>query len=323
MPTPMQARTPDAADRGRGAASPFDVPPAGWWDVLKRSWAEAGDDNVGLLAAGVAFYGFTAMVPMLGAIVLSYGLIASPETVMAHVRSLTTMMPASAASLIGEQLLNIVTTSGGKKGLGLLVALGVALYGAMKGAGAIITALNIAYDEKETRGFLRLNLTTLAITVGAVALAIAAMIAIAALGTLDRLIPGAPAFIIWLLKLGFYVLLGAVAAGAAATLFRYAPDRDEARWVWLTPGSVAVTVLWLVLTVGFGVYVANFGSYDATYGSLGAVIVLLTWLYLSAYLIIMAAELNAELERQTARDTTKGPERPLGQRGADAADTVA
>lgn len=308
--------------RGRGAPSPFDVPPKGWKDVLLRAWREAGDDNVGLLAAGVAFYGFLAMVPLLGSIVLSYGLVAEPATVLANVRSLTSVMPAEAAKLIGEQLLNVVTTSGGKKGFGLLLALGLALYGAMKGAGAVVTALNVAYEEKETRSFLRLNLVTLAITTGAVLMAIAATMAVAALGHLDTALPGAPGIVLVVGKLASYVVLGAVGAAGAATLYRYAPDRDAARWVWLTPGSAAVTLLWLVLTLGFGTYVANFGSYDATYGSLGAVVVLLTWLYLSAYILIMGAELNAELEHQTAVDTTAGPAQPLGTRGAEAADTV-
>lgn len=310
-------------DRGRSAPNPFAVPPAGWKDVLLRTWRESSDDNVSLLAAGVAFYGFLAMVPLLGAIVLSYGLVAEPATVMANVRSLTSVMPAEAAKLIGEQLLNVVTASGGKKGFGLLVALALALYGAMKGAGAVIVALNVAYEEEETRGFVRLNLVTLAITAGAVLMAVAATMAVGVLGHLDTALPGASGIVLVLGRIASYAVLGAAGAAGAATLYRYAPDRDEARWVWLTPGSTAVTLLWLGLTLGFGAYVANFGSYDATYGSLGAVVVLLTWLYLSAYILIMGAELNAELEHQTAVDTTAGPAQPLGTRGAEAADTVA
>ena len=169
-------------------------------------------------------------------------------------------MPAEAAKLIGEQLLNVVTTSGGKKGFGLLLALGLALYGAMKGAGAVITALNVAYEEREARGFVRLNLVTLAITAGAVLIAVASTMAVAALGHLDTAFPGAPGLVLTLGKIASYAVLGAVGAAGAATLYRYAPDRDEARWVWLTPGSVAVTALWLALTLGFGAYVANFGN---------------------------------------------------------------
>jgi membrane protein len=319
----MTTSTAKPDPSGREATSPWSIPPRGWRDVALRSWKEAGQDNISLVASGMAFCGVLAMVPMLGAVVLSYGLIATPETVMKNVQSLTSMMPADAAKLIGEQLANIVTTSDGKKGFGLLIALLIALYGAMKGASAMITALNIAYDEEETRGFLKLNLIALAITLGAVLLAILAIVAIAAMGSLGSLFPSAPAILLIAGKIVSYVLMGLVGAAAAATVYRYAPNRDQAKWTWLTPGSVLAAVLWLVVTLGFGFYVANFGSYDATYGSLGAAIVLLTWLYLSAYILLLGAEFNCELERQTARDTTKGPERPLGQRGALAADTVA
>ena len=144
--------------RGRDASSPLEVPPKGWLEILKRAWREAGDDNVGIIAAGVAFYGFLALVPLLGAIVLSYGLIAEPQTVLRNMGSLTSVMPADAAKLIGEQLMNVVKTSGSKKGFGLVLALALALFGARNGAGSIITALNIAYEEKETRSFVRLNL---------------------------------------------------------------------------------------------------------------------------------------------------------------------
>ena len=160
---------------GRGATSPWAIPPNGWKDVALRAWKEAGQDNISLVASGVAFCGVLAMVPMLGAVVLSYGLIATPETVIKNVQSLTSVMPADAAKLIGEQLANVVTTCGRQEGASACcIALGIALYGAMKGSAAIITALNIAYDEEETRGFVRLNLIALAITVGAVLIAILA-----------------------------------------------------------------------------------------------------------------------------------------------------
>ena len=310
-------------ERGRDAGSPWDIPAKGWKDIALRAWKEASQDNISLVASGVAFCGVLAMVPMLGAVVLSYGLVATPETVMENVQSLTSVMPVDAAKLIGEQLANVVTSSDGKKGFGLLLALAIALYGAMKGAAALITSLNIAYDEQETRSFVRLNLIALAITAGAVFIAIFAIIAITAMGSLDALFPSAPAIVLVFGKIVSYLVMAGLGAAAAATLYRYAPNRDEAKWMWLTPGSVLTTVLWLAATLGFGFYVANFGSYDATYGSLGAAIVLLTWLYLSAYILLLGAEFNCELERQTAQDTTKGPIHALGRRGAYAADTVA
>ena len=310
-------------DRGRSARSPWQMPAGGWKDVAVRTWRESAKDNVGLVAAGVAFYGFLGLVPMLGAIVLTYGLVAEPRTVVDHVNSLTAVLPAQVAVLIGEQLLNVVQTSGGKKGLGLLVALAVALWGARNAAGSVVTALNIAYEEDEKRGFLKVTLLALAMTIGAVLVAFLAMGAAAVLGFLHHVFPDtSPAAIVaW--KVLSYALLGAAAAAAIAALYRYGPSRERAKWVWITPGSGFAAVTWLLLTLGFGFYVANFGNYDATYGSLGAVIVLLTWMYLSAYVLLFGAELNSELEHQTARDTTPGAERPLGQRGAWAADNVA
>lgn len=321
----MAATSQATADEptGRDAAKPWAIPPGGWKEVALRAWKEAGQDNISLVASGVAFCGILAMVPLLGAIVLSYGLIATPETVINNVRALTELMPADAARLIGEQLANVVSTSDGKKGFGLLIALGIALYGAMKGATAVITALNIAYDEEETRGFVKLNLLALAITASAVVSAIVAVIAITMMGALEHLFPALPGPLLVVSKIVSYLVVAAVGAGVAATLYRFAPNREGARWVWLTPGSVLAALSWLLMTLGFGIYVANFGSYDATYGSLGAAVVLLTWLYLSAYVLLLGAEFNCELERQTARDTTTGAPAPMGTRGAFAADTVA
>ncbi len=305
---------------GREAESPWQMPLQAWKQVAIRTWKESSSDNVGLIAAGVAFYGFLALVPLLGAIVLTYGLVAEPETVIHNMQALAAVLPGEAASLIGEQLMNVVQTSSGKKGFGLLLALALALFGARNGAGAIITALNIAYEEEETRGFIRVNLLALAMTAAAVVVAILALIAITALGYLHELFPGTPAFLLALGKIITYVLLTLAGAAAAATLYRYGPARKKARWVWLTPGSLVAAVLWVLLTLAFGIYVANFGNYDATYGSLGAVVVLLTWMYLSSYILLFGAELNSELEHQTAKDTTSGVPLPMGSRGAWVAD---
>jgi membrane protein len=315
--------THEASDRGRDAPSPWRMPLAAWKDVAFRTYKEASADNVGLIAAGVAFYGFLALVPLLGATVLTYGLVAEPRAVLRYMQAMTTMLPADVARVIGDQLINVVETSGGKKGLGLLVALAVALFGARNAAGAIVTALNIAYEEEEKRGFIKVNLLALTMTLGAVLAAVLAMVAIASLATLEKLLLGSSPVMIALGKIIPYALLALAASGAAATLYRYGPSRDKAQWTWLTPGSVLFALAWVILTLGFGFYVANFGNYGATYGSLSAIVVLLTWLYLSSYALLFGAELNSELEHQTKRDTTDGPERPLGARGAWAADHVA
>ena len=304
------------------ADKPWRMSFADWKQALARAWSEGQDDNIGIVSAGVAFYAFLAMVPLLGALVLTYGLVADPAQVQSHILSLAKSLPQSAAELIGEQLRNVVDGSAGKKGLGLLLALAIALFGARNGAGAAITALNIAYDEEETRGLVKLNLLALAMTVGAIVavpLVIGAMTALAALGDL---LPAASGATVLLGKIASYVLFALLAMAGAAAFYRFGPDRDEPRWEWVTAGSLFAALGWMVLTALFGFYVSNFGSYNATYGSLGAVVVLLTWLYLSAYVLLLGAEINAELERQTRADTTVGPAEPMGERGAHAADTV-
>ncbi|PAX07094.1 YihY/virulence factor BrkB family protein [Sphingomonas lenta] len=309
--------------QGRDAPSPWKMPAGGWWAALKRTQKEMGDDNVGLIAAGTAFYAFASIIPVLGAVVLSYGLFASQERVVADIESLFASLPREAASVIQDQLLTVVRTEGGKQGIGLVVALALALYGGTKAASAIVTALNIAYEQKETRGIVKLYLLYFAIVIGAVVLVLGAIASTTVLAFLDSLLPnlgGAGKFVIRLLS---YALIAALAVTAGACLYRYGPNRENAKWAWLTPGSAIATLLWLVGTALFGLYVSNFANYGATYGSLSAVIVLLTWLWLSAYVYLFGAELNSELERQTQRDTTTGAEKPMGARGATAADTVA
>ena len=299
------------------------MPWPAWRQVLVRTWGEAGKDNIGLIAGGIAFSGFLAIVPILGAIVLSYGLFADRQTVIDNVNQLAGVMPREAAKLIGQQLLGIVGSSDGKKGFALALALALALFSARSGAGAVITALNIAYEEEETRSFVKTNALAIGITAGGVVVAVLAMVAVTALGQLETLLPTLPDWALGIWTLLSYALMTAAGAAAAATLYRFGPARRQAKWVWLTPGSVLAAVLWLLLTIGFGVYVANFGDYGATYGALSSVVVLLTWLYLSSYILLFGAELNAELEHQTAADTTVGHGRPLGERRAWVADHVA
>ncbi|GAA4017688.1 YihY/virulence factor BrkB family protein [Sphingomonas swuensis] len=312
------------ADHGRSADKPSEIPGPGWIEIAKRTWAEVGKDNVGIVAAGVAFYFFLALVPLLGATVLTYGLFASPETVAEQAASLTKFVPGEAAKLIGDQLMSVVETSGGKKGFGLIAAIAVAFWGARNAAGAIVTALNIVYEEEEKRGIVKTTLLALAMTLGAVVMAGMVGLAVTVLAGIEKLLPTAGGAVQLLFKIITTVVLGGIAAAAAATLYRYGPSREKARWTWLTPGSIFFAAVWLLLTLAFGFYVSQFGNYGATYGALSSVVVLLTWLYLSAYVLIFGAELNSEIEHQTARDTTaKGGEKPLGARGAWSADHVA
>lgn len=283
----------------QGAASPADGPPPAWKDVLVRSWNEASDDNLGLVAAGVAFYGFLALVPLLGAIVLGYGLLASPASLAQHIAALARVLPAEAARLIGDQLAQVIHTSGGKKGIALASALLLSLFSARGAVGGIITALNIAYEEKEQRGFLVVNLLALGITAAGVAFAVLGLAIVSLLGLIHVVIPDLGGAGTVLLAVGSYGLMGVLAAAAAATLYRFGPSGERAPWRWITPGTVLFALAAVVLAVGFGFYAANFGHYGATYGSLSGVIVLLTLMYLSAYALLMGAEVNSELERGT------------------------
>ena len=320
----VKAATAPPGEKGQEAKTPAQIPAPGWKEIAFRTWSESSKDNISLVAAGVAFYGFLAMVPLLGATVLTYGLVASPDTVLHNVGSLAKTMPHDIAKLIGDQLMNVVKTSGSKKGLGLVAALLLALWGARNAAGSVIIALNIAYEEEEKRSWLKVTLLSLEITLAAVLLAMVGAAAIGAMAALERLLPSMGRLGVLSGQVLAYVLLAALAAAAAATLYRYGPSRREAKWAWLTPGSAFFALAWVVLTLGFGFYVSRFGKYNLTYGSLGGVVILVSWLYLSSFVLLFGAEFNSEVEHQTARDTTADPgERPLGERGAWSADHVA
>lgn len=305
---------------GHQATSPQKMPAAAWKQIAARTWQRTWIDNVGLVAAGVAFYGFLAFVPLLGMIVLAYGLVADPQTVVSNMEVLTGFLPPDVAQLVGEQLMAAVTTSGTTRGTGILAALALALYGGANGAGSVMIALNIAYHETEKRSLARFYLVALVITAGAVVVALAALAATAAIASLERLLPTTSPAMIGLGKLGAYAGALLAAAALAGVLYRYAPSREDARWQWITPGSLFTAATWVLLTSLFGFYVTSVTDYEATYGSLGAMIAFLTWMYLSAYVLVIGAELNSEVEHQTVIDSTTGAPQPIGQRGAWAAD---
>jgi membrane protein len=309
-------------EHGHHATSPWQMPGSAWKDIARRTWVRTWQDNVGLVAAGVAYYGFLALVPLLGIIVMLYGLFAEPATVVSNVQAMTLILPPDVAALIADQLIAAVKTTKETKGAGILVALLVALYGGTNGAGAIITALNIAYEEKEKRSLGRFYLVAAVMTVGAVLLSVLALVGATTLAFLGNFAPGEPGLVA-AGRIAGYLAMTLAAAAVAATLYRFAPSREHARWTWITPGSLFAAVTWLLLTLLFSYYVTSITDYDATYGSLGTIIILLTWIYLSAYALVFGAELNSEIEHQTAKDSTTGEPRPMGDRGAWAADNVA
>ncbi|HEV2122147.1 MAG TPA: YihY/virulence factor BrkB family protein, partial [Chloroflexota bacterium] len=279
---------------------------SGWWDILKRTWTEAGEENLGLIASGIAFNAFLAFVPLLTAVVLTYGLVAAPEQVARHIATLSGTMPQEAAGLIGNQLQSMVETAGSTAGFGLLISLAIALYGAMRGASGIITGLNIVFDIDESRSFLRQTGMALAITFGLVLVFIVASLGISVLGFLEDLLPALGGVVHIVLQIAFWLAAAAFVSFVIALIYRYAPNRPETEWRWLTPGSAVATIVWVAATFAFAFYVRNFGSYNATYGALGAVIIFLTWLYLSSYILLLGAELNQVLERRVGREKALG-----------------
>ena len=290
--------------RKRTIAAPSTDCPAGrkswiapWWTVARATWKEASKDNLGLIASGVAFYGFLAFVPTLTAVVLSYGLVAEPHQVANHIAALASIMPAEAAQIIGSQLRDMVETARSEVGLGLFVALALALYGTMRGAGAIVTALNIVYEVEETRSFIWHTLVAVAVAVGLVSMFILASVAISTFALLQDALPRLNGLARTAMQTGFWLLAAWGVRVAIATIYRYAPNRPPCPERWMKPGSAFATVGWIGATFGFAFYVRNFGGYNATYGALGAVIIMLTWLYISAYIILLGAELNRILER--------------------------
>ena len=283
------------------AGGPTGIGAGGWWKAAKQTWTEAGEDHLGIVAAGIAFNAFLAVVPLLTATILTYGIVASPKQVAEHIATLSQTLPEQAASIIGDQLKSIVEGAGSTAGLGLLLAIGIAVFGAIRGASALIVGLNIADGVEESRSTLRQYGVALAITAGLVLMFILASVGISVVGMLEQLFPELGGVVHTVLKVGFWITAAAAVSVLIGLIYAYAPNREEPRWQWLTPGSIVATVVWILATLAFSFYVQNFGSYNATYGALGAVIVFLTWLYLSAYILLLGAELNQVLQRQAGK----------------------
>lgn len=306
---------------GAHADVPTDIPRRGWWQIARRAWSEGKSDNLSLVAAGVAFYAFLALAPTLVATLLLYGLVRDPADVRSQAADWTDTLPSDAASIITTQLEQLSASSSSSLGLGLVVALALALWSAAGGVGNLITAINIAYDEKETRGFVKRKALALGLTLGAIVFVVIALgLVAAAPAVLDGVVDSGP--LRWGLEAARWLVLLLAMIGMLAVLYRVAPDRADPKFSWVSVGAVTATVGWLVASLGFSLYVDNFGSYGKTYGAMAGVVVLLLWLWLTLYLVLLGAELNAEAEQQTVTDTTTGQPEPLGQRDAVKADSL-
>lgn len=308
--------------RGRAAETPSEIPKAGWIDVGKRTAGEFSRDRLMAVAAGVTFYALLALFPAVAALISLYGLFFEPDQVGEQLQALEGVLPGGAMEVIQGQVERVAGQGGGSLTLGFVGGLLVTLWSANAGMKAIFDALNVVYDEEEKRSFLKLNAITLLFTIGAL-LVIGALIAsVTIMPALFAAIPFGEQVETLARWLRWPIALVLI-AGLLALLYRYGPSRTRPQWRWVAWGAVIGAVAWVVFSMLFTWYVANFGSYNATYGSLGAVIGFMIWIWLSTTIVLLAAELNAEAERQTARDTTVPPDEPLGRRGAAAADTVA
>jgi membrane protein len=303
---------------GRRATSPGQIPLRGWKDIAWRTWSETNADRITRLAAGVTFFALLALFPGLAAFVSLYGLFADVHSAESQLAVLAGVIPADALTFIGHQMLRIAQAKHASLGLTFAVSLILSLWSANAGMKAMFDALNIAYGEREKRSFLRLTGVTLVFTVGALVFMLAATgalvvmpLALSALDLRDDLLN----FIRW------PILLTVMMFGLAM-VYRYGPSREHARWRWVSWGGVLAAVLWLAASLLFSWYMTNFAPYDRTYGALGAVVGAMTWMWLTAIIVLIGAELNAEIEHQTVVDSTTGPPVPMGERGAQMADTV-
>ena len=308
-------------NRGRDAATPSEISALGWWQIVKRVIAEIGRDRVSIISAGVAFYMMLAMVPAIGSVIAVYSLVSDPGDVQEQLDTLSGVVPPDALELIDSELTDVVGRES-VAGWGLAVGMFITIWGASKAMDALIIALNVAYNEKDKRNFVTRKLVGLGLTLAAVlffvitVLLIGGVPAVLAFAGLDSKTETILSLLRWPA-----ILLAAMTG--IAILYRYGPSRKNAKWRWITPGSAIAAVVWVLASVGLSWYAGNFGDYSKSYGSLGAVVLLLLWFYLSGFIVMLGAEINSEMELQTAKDTTTGEPVPIGGRGAFVADNVA
>jgi membrane protein len=308
--------------RGRTADQPAEIPAKGWKDIAWRVFENIQNDRVLLIAAGVTYYALLALFPATAALVSLYGLFADASTISEHLRLVSGFLPDGALEVIGDQVKRIASQGQATLGTAFLGTLVLALWGANAGTKAIFDALNIIYKEREKRSFIRLTLWSMAFTVGAIALVLLAFAGVVAVPLALKLLgvpDGSGTSLLTLLR---WPVLYVVVLFGLACLYRYGPSRTKPQWRWVSWGSAIAGGIWLVGSLLLSWYVVNFGNYNATYGSLGAVIGFMVWIWLSTIIVLVGGEINAEMEHQTAKDTTEGGRKPMGARGARMADEL-
>ena len=311
--------TPLEDGHGRSATTPSEIPVRGWKDILLRIYEGISEDRILANAAAVTFYTLLALFPGIAALVSIYGLFADPGSIATLLDAVSGILPGGAVDVIRDQLTRLTSQGSTSLGVSFIIGLVISLWSANGGIKALFDALNAVYEEKEKRSFIRLNATSMVFTIGMIAFLVIALVGVVALPVALNYLPSLLGSVLNIAR--WPVLLMLVAFGLSL-IYRYGPSRREPRWRWVTWGSAFAAVVWLAASALFSWYAANFGSFNKTYGSLGAVIGFMTWIWLSVIVILIGAKLNAETEHQTARETTGGPEKPLGSRGAKMADTV-
>jgi membrane protein len=305
---------------GGEAKRPTEIPLRGWLQVAKRGWKEAKADQVPLLSAGVAFYSFLAIFPALIALVSIYGLFADPNTIANQLNAMTATLPEQARQVITDQV-TMLASRRAALSIGLAISIVIALWSASGGVSNLLTAVNVAYDEEEKRGFIKKRLMSLGLTIAGIVFMVIMLSIVAVLPALLKAIFGA-GVLRWIFQILGWLVLVVLVMSALAIIYRLGPDRDAPKMKWVSVGAGIATLIWLVASIGFSIYSSTFGNYAKTYGVFAGIVVLLFWLWLSAYAILLGAEINAESEQQTVVDTTQGSEMPLGERGAVKADSV-
>jgi membrane protein len=307
--------------RGRSADTPSDIPAEGWKDIVLRVFRGISEDRILLVAAGVTFYMLLSIFPGIAALISIYGLFADPSTVASQLETLASVAPGGAIEVLRDEMTRLASRGGTTLGIGFLIGLVISLWTANSGISATFDALNIVYEEKEERGILRYYTATLTFTFGAIVFLLLAIAVVVLLPVVLSYIP-LPGSTDLIVNIARWPIIFVLVALVLAVLYRFGPSRSQPRWRWITWGSAFAAVVWLAASLLFSWYVTNFGSYNKTYGSLGAVVGFMTWIWISIIVVLVGAKLDAEMEHQTARETTAGEPKPLGMRGAKMADTI-
>jgi membrane protein len=317
-----ESQAAEEGDRGRSATTPSEIPVKGWKDILFRVYENVSRHRVMALAAGITYYTILAIFPAIAALVAVYGLFSDPSAIARHLDQLGGFLPGGAIDVARAQLTQVSSKGSQSLGLTFLLGLGVSLWSANAAMKSLFDTLNIVYGEDEERGFVKLNAVSLGFTVGGVLFVLVALGSIVVVPVILNYV-GLSKVSDLLLRIGRWPAMYLVIALCLAIIYRYGPSREAPQWRWITWGSAIAALLWLAVSGLFSVYAANFGKFNETYGSLGAIVGFMTWLWISAIVILLGGEIDAEMEHQTTRDTTTGPPKPIGSRGAQVADTVA